>query len=215
MFPARRLCGMSAQDEHLAGRRRIRSALRGRNGALTLPCSRRSPTGWISACSMRTGTKRGSRSPRSTASSGTATCRCSPGAALRLPGPRAVGSGRGQGVQPEQAAPGSLRQGGPRHGQLGRPCSGTRSGFSALRPSTSDSAPHTMRSVVVDPVFNWGDDRPPQIAYPDSVLVRGPRPRPDAASSGDTIRAARARMRGWPTRPSSATCSAWASPRSS
>jgi hypothetical protein len=34
-----------------------------------------------------------------------------------------------------------------------------------------------MRSVVVDPVFDWGDDRPPRIAYPDSVIyevhVRG------------------------------------------
>ena len=48
---------------------------------------------------------------------------------------------------------------------------------STLRPSATDSAPHTMRSVVVDPVFDWGADRPPQIAYPDSVIyevhVRG------------------------------------------
>ena len=50
-------------------------------------------------------------------------------------------------------------------------------GISELRPSTTDSAPRTMRSVVVDPVFDWGDDRPPRIAYPDSVIyevhVRG------------------------------------------
>ena len=50
-------------------------------------------------------------------------------------------------------------------------------GFSALRPSESDSAPHTVRSVVIDPVFNWEGDRPPKTAYPDSVLyevhVRG------------------------------------------
>jgi len=54
---------------------------------------------------------------------------------------------------------------------------GYKLGFSALRPSATDSAPHTMRSVVVDPVFDWGDDRHPQIAYPDSVIyevhVRG------------------------------------------
>jgi glycogen operon protein len=54
---------------------------------------------------------------------------------------------------------------------------GYKPGFSALRPSTMDSAPRTMRSVVVDPVFDWGDDRRPQIAYPDSVIyevhVRG------------------------------------------
>ena len=54
---------------------------------------------------------------------------------------------------------------------------GYRRGFSALRPSTTDSAPHTVRSVVVNQAFDWGDDRPPQIAYVDSVIyevhVRG------------------------------------------
>jgi isoamylase len=54
---------------------------------------------------------------------------------------------------------------------------GYRTGFSALRPSTADSAPHTVRSVVVNQAFDWGDDRPPQIAYVDSVIyeahVRG------------------------------------------
>jgi isoamylase len=54
---------------------------------------------------------------------------------------------------------------------------GYKLGFSALRPSMTDSAPHTMRSVVMNPAFDWGDDRHPQIAYPDSVIyevhVRG------------------------------------------
>jgi isoamylase len=54
---------------------------------------------------------------------------------------------------------------------------GYRRGFSALRPSMTDSAPHTMRSVVVDPVFDWGTNQPPQIACRDSVIyeihVRG------------------------------------------
>ena len=63
---------------------------------------------------------------------------------------------------------------------------GYRLGFSALRPSTTDSAPHTMRSVVVDPVFDWGDDQHPQIAYPELGHLRSPCPRPDAASSRDT-----------------------------
>ena len=34
-----------------------------------------------------------------------------------------------------------------------------------------------MRSVVVNPLFDWGNDRPPQITYADSVIyeahVRG------------------------------------------
>ncbi|XVQ12213.1 glycogen debranching protein GlgX [Spirillospora sp. CA-255316] len=33
-----------------------------------------------------------------------------------------------------------------------------------------DSAPHTMRSVVVSPFFDWGDDRPPRIPYHETVI---------------------------------------------
>ena len=44
------------------------------------------------------------------------------------------------------------------------------SSASALRPGTTDSAPHTVRSVVINPAFDWEGDRPPQIAYPDSVI---------------------------------------------
>lgn len=47
---------------------------------------------------------------------------------------------------------------------------GYRRGFSTLRPSTTDSAPHTVRSVVVNQAFDWGDDRHPQTAYFDSVI---------------------------------------------
>ncbi|WP_454048422.1 glycogen debranching protein GlgX [Cellulomonas sp. Marseille-Q8402] len=40
-----------------------------------------------------------------------------------------------------------------------------------------DSAAHTMKSVVVNPYFDWGHDRPPQHEYHDSVIyeahVRG------------------------------------------
>ncbi|WP_124343121.1 glycogen debranching protein GlgX [Cellulomonas algicola] len=40
-----------------------------------------------------------------------------------------------------------------------------------------DSAPHTMKSVVVNPYFDWGHDRPPQHQYHESVIyeahVRG------------------------------------------
>ncbi|GAB4085873.1 glycogen debranching protein GlgX [Myceligenerans cantabricum] len=44
-------------------------------------------------------------------------------------------------------------------------------------PTTSDSARHTMTSVVVNPFFDWGHDRPPATDYHDSVIyeahVRG------------------------------------------
>ncbi|MFH8344101.1 glycogen debranching protein GlgX [Streptomyces sp. NPDC018045] len=33
-----------------------------------------------------------------------------------------------------------------------------------------DSAPHTMASVVVNPYFDWGDDRPPRTDYHETVL---------------------------------------------
>lgn len=44
-------------------------------------------------------------------------------------------------------------------------------------PLPGDSRGHTMTSVVVNPFFDWGHDRPPQTAYHDTVLyeahVRG------------------------------------------
>ncbi|MFI0447786.1 glycogen debranching protein GlgX [Actinomadura sp. 6N118] len=33
-----------------------------------------------------------------------------------------------------------------------------------------DSAPHTMRSVVISPYFDWGDDRPPRTSYHETVI---------------------------------------------
>ena len=43
--------------------------------------------------------------------------------------------------------------------------------------NTLDSAPHTMKSAVVNPYFDWGNDQHPNISYHDSVLyeahVRG------------------------------------------
>ncbi|NGN66230.1 glycogen debranching protein GlgX [Streptomyces sp. A7024] len=33
-----------------------------------------------------------------------------------------------------------------------------------------DSAPHTMASVVVNPYFDWGDDRPPRTDYHETVI---------------------------------------------
>ncbi|MEU6553589.1 glycogen debranching protein GlgX [Streptomyces sp. NPDC046915] len=44
-------------------------------------------------------------------------------------------------------------------------------------PSPADSAGHSMLGVVIDPYFDWGDDRPPRRPYADSVIyeahVRG------------------------------------------
>ncbi|GCD97419.1 glycogen debranching protein GlgX [Embleya hyalina] len=53
-------------------------------------------------------------------------------------------------------------------------------GYSFEHPdlmSTTDSGPHTMTSVVINPYFDWGDDRPPRTGYHDTVIyeahVRG------------------------------------------
>jgi isoamylase len=44
-------------------------------------------------------------------------------------------------------------------------------------PTDSDSGPHMVKSVVVSPFFDWDNDRPPRVAYADSVIyeahVRG------------------------------------------
>src|SRR5882757_5104312 len=45
------------------------------------------------------------------------------------------------------------------------------------QPGTTDDLRHAMLSVVVDPAFDWGDDRPPKRPYHESVMyeahVRG------------------------------------------
>jgi glycogen operon protein len=48
-------------------------------------------------------------------------------------------------------------------------CFGYRFGDPWSR-NDEDSAPHTMRSVVVSPYFDWGDDRPPRTPYPETVI---------------------------------------------
>ncbi|HWQ14881.1 MAG TPA: glycogen debranching protein GlgX [Roseiflexaceae bacterium] len=45
------------------------------------------------------------------------------------------------------------------------------------RPDQRDSAPYMPRCVVIDPAFDWGDDRPPRIPLHDTIIyelhVRG------------------------------------------
>ncbi|GAB3169965.1 glycogen debranching protein GlgX [Myceligenerans halotolerans] len=57
---------------------------------------------------------------------------------------------------------------------LDRPAEATARSAS---PTTTDSAGHTLTSVVVNPFFDWGHDRPPATDYHDSVIyeahVRG------------------------------------------
>ena len=50
-------------------------------------------------------------------------------------------------------------------------------GFSRYRPSAIDSAAFTMKSVVISPFFDWGNDRPPRTPYHETLIyeahVRG------------------------------------------
>ena len=39
--------------------------------------------------------------------------------------------------------------------------------------NTEDSLGHTMKSVVVNPFFDWGDDKAPKIPYNESVIYEG------------------------------------------
>jgi isoamylase len=48
-------------------------------------------------------------------------------------------------------------------------CFGYRFGDPESR-NDADSAPHTMRSVVVNPFFDWTDDRPPRTPYDETVI---------------------------------------------
>ena len=49
--------------------------------------------------------------------------------------------------------------------------------FSRYRLSATDSAPYTMKSVVINPFFDWDSDKPPQVPYFETVIyeahVRG------------------------------------------
>ena len=79
---------------------------------------------------------------------------------------------------------------------------------SPRKRNTTDSAPYMPKNVVINPFFDWGHDRAPQIPYHETVIyeshVRGltlrhPE-RPGLRCAAPTP--------GWPTPRSSRTCSA-------
>ncbi|MEP7332328.1 MAG: glycogen debranching protein GlgX [Terracoccus sp.] len=47
---------------------------------------------------------------------------------------------------------------------------GDENAATATPPNTDDSLGHTMLSVVTNPFFDWGDDRPPRHSYHDSII---------------------------------------------
>jgi len=93
---------------------------------------------------------------------------CRRGPAIRLPGARPVRAGRGQRCNAAKllldpygtAVEGQLRW----HEALFSHRSGAPDAF-----NTRDSAPFMPRNVVINPYFDWGDDRPPRIPYHETV----------------------------------------------
>ena len=172
--------------------RRTPSARRSTAPARTSPSSPRSPNGSSCACSTPTGAEqrvdlvrgrrvRLARLPARACSraSGTAS------------GCTARTTRRGAAVQPRQAAARPLRQGRRRADRLGpRPASATGSATPAVR-NDADSAPHVPKSVVINPFFDWADDRAPRTPYHEIGHLRGARQGPHDAPSGDPRGAAR------------------------
>ena len=90
--------------------------------------------------------------------------------ALRLPGARPVRPGRRAALQPDQAAARPVRQGDRRAHRPGtRRCSPT--GSATRTPTTTPTPrPYAMTSVVINPFFDWADDRPLRIPYNETVI---------------------------------------------
>ena len=93
-----------------------------------------------------------------------------PGPALRLPGARPVRPGRA-GCAATRTSCCSTRT--PRRSTA--TSAGTRRSTATTSTTRSgcretDSAPYMPKSVVVNPYFDWGNDRPPRIPYHHSVI---------------------------------------------
>ena len=131
------------------------------------------------AVPVRRRRRRGARRPARgrPPSAGTATSRRRPGPALRLPGPRAVRPGRtgSAATRPSCCStptprPSRARSTGTRRS------SATRSAATTCdRRRPRQRARSCPRSVVTNPYFDWGDDRPAAHPLARDGHLRGPR----------------------------------------
>ena len=143
----------------------------------------------------------GWRSPRSTVSSGTPTCpACGPGQryGFRVHGP--YDPSRGHRCNPAKLLldPYAKAVDGQADGDTS--LLGYRPDDPGGAPDSADSLPHAMLSVVSDPYFDWGDDRPLKRPYHESVIyeahVRGPDPYAPGAAAGAAGHVRRSRAPG-------------------
>ena len=121
----------------------------------------------------------------------------------------------GAAVQPVEAAARSVRQGRSTAKSTGtRRASATTSATRSAR-NDDDSAPHVPKSVVHNPYFDWGNDRPPATPLHESIIYEVHVKGFTARAPGHPRGAPRAPTPGWPTRPPSTTSATSASPPSS
>ena len=134
-------------------------------------------------------------------------------AALRLPGARALGAGarasaatRPSCCSTRTPRPSRARSTGTR--RASRTTSATRA-----RRNDDDSAPHVPKSVVHNPYFDWGNDRPPDIPLNESIIYEVHVKGFTAAAPRHPRGAARHLRRPGATRRRSSTSPGSASPR--
>ena len=135
--------------------------------------------------------------------------------ALRLPGARALRPGQRAALQPEQAAARSRtrrRSTAPSSGSSR--CSATTSA-TPTAATTPTRPPQMPKSVVINPYFDWGNDRPPQTPVRRVGDLRGARQGPHPTASRHPRRDPRHLRRDRASRRSPSTCRRSASPPSS
>ena len=132
------------------------------------------------------------------------------GPAVRLPGVRPVRPVPRAALQPAQAAARPVRAGGRRRHRLAPVAVRRTTSSNPDEMSDLDSAPYMAKGVVVNPYFDWGNDRRPDIPYHHSVIyethVKGLTERHPEVPRGHARH-----LRGdRPSRRSSSTSRAWA-----
>ena len=99
-----------------------------------------------------------------------------PGPALRVPGARSLPARPRPPVQPGQAAARPVREGDRGDLRWHQALFSYQHGDPGTL-NNDDSAPFMPRNVVINPYFDWGDDRPPRTPYHETLIyeahVRG------------------------------------------
>ena len=107
---------------------------------------------------------------------------------------------RGTALQPPQAAARSVRQGHRRRGRLGPVAVRVRLRATRTGATTTTRRRSCRKAVVVNPYFDWGNDRPPGRPYNETVIYEAHVKGLTFLHKNVPLDDARARTPGWPTR---------------